>query len=275
MINGGAKFFYQNYALKKLGASATATSNPNAAKYILNNDLYTIWESLLSNDTITETIVITLPFSKTIDRLFLVDMNFKQFNVKYYNGSAYVDFTNVIGVNGVSTSEINETVYDKDSAYYEFTPVSTTMIQIEVLKTQTVNAQKYLARFVATQEIGTFQGFPRIVPSLSNNSIKQTAISNKIFLEKGFETTDIKITFKTHPYQNDENIVQALFSSIDPFLVWICGGRTGNTYFKIDQRNWELKDLVQMQLTNEIKNEFEKGVYLLGINKGITLEEHV
>ena len=70
MINGAVKFFNVNYALFKSGGVATASSNDDAVKYILDVSRYTQWESIGSNDITTETVTITLPSSKLVDRLF-------------------------------------------------------------------------------------------------------------------------------------------------------------------------------------------------------------
>jgi hypothetical protein len=202
-------------------------------------------------------------------------MNFKEFSVKYWNGSSFVDFTNVIGVNGEAKSGINETDYAYSTGYYEFDSVSSSQFQITCVKTQTANEQKYLTQFIATLEIGTFSGFPRVSPESNRNETKAKMLSRKYLVQKTYETNRIRINFKTHPYQNDLDIIDTIFDREDPFLVYPCGGRTGEQYFKVSQKNWRLDDIYNMQLTGRMKNEYEKGVYLLGFNKSIILEEHI
>lgn len=274
-IKGGVKFFDINYALFKFGTTASASSNDEGINSILDVSRYTQWESVGSNDLTTETITINFPRGLDIDRLFLVDMNFKEFNVKYYDGLSFVDFTNIVGVNGVEYATITETIFAEDTAYYEFDSVNTTSIQIQVTKTQSANAQKALTQFIATQEIGTMEGFPRLRPDSNRNETKAKALSRRYVVQKTYETNRIKLTFKTHPFQNDVDICENLFNREEPFLVWPCGGRTGEQFFKISMMNWRLKDIYNMQLTGRMKNEFERGVYLLGFNKSLTFEEHV
>lgn len=275
MVNGGCKFFNINYALFKNGGSATASSNSDTANSILDISIYTQWISNASNDLTTETITISLGNDYAIDRLILADFNFKEFTIKYNNGSSFVDFSNVIGVNGATSAIISETAYSYDSAYYEFDEVTTDEIQIMVTKTQVADAQKELTTFIATKEIGTFEGFPRIRPDAQRNEQKSLVLSKKYIVQKTYETNRIKMTFKTHPFQNDLDIVENIFDREEPFLVYPCGGRIGANYFKVDMKAWGLKDIFNMQLVGRIKNEFEKGVYLLGFNKSLTFEEHV
>lgn len=274
-ISGAAKFFEQNFALFRDGGTADASSNADAARFILDISRYTQWESIGSNDLTTETIIVNLKSAKLVDRLFLIDMNFKEFNIKYDNGSGYVDFSNVVGVNGAESSTISETDFEFDTAYYQFDPVTTSRFQITCNKSQVENAQKFLSQFIATKELGTFEGFPRIQPSSTRNETKAKALSRRLVVQKTYETNKIKITFKTHPFQNDLDIVEELFNREETFLVYPCGARSGSIYFKVDQMNWRLKDIYNMQLTGGLKNEFEKGVYTLGFNKSITLEEHI
>jgi hypothetical protein len=274
-INGAVKFFDQNFALFRSGGTADASSNDDAAKFILDISRYTQWESLGSNDLTTETIVVNLKTSKVVDRLFLVDMNFKEFQIQYDNGSGYVDFTNVVGVNGVESSSISETDFAFDSAYYQFDAVTTSRIQITCLKTQVANVQKYLSQIIITEEIGTLEGFPRVQPESSRNETKAKALSRRLVVQKTYETNKVKITFKTHPFQNDLDIIEELFEREEPFLVYPCGGRSGSDYFKVEQMNWRLKDIYNVQITGKLKNQFEKGVYTLGFNKSITMEEHI
>jgi len=274
-VTGGVKFFDKSRALFKDGASATATSNDDSVKNILSVNRFTQWESIASDDTITETIIVTFKSSKTIDRIFLVDMNFKEFTVKYHNGAIFVDFTNVIGVNGALTANIAETIYDKDTAYYEFDSVTTGSIEITCLKTQVVDAQKFLTNFFATVELGTFTGFPRVQPTSTRNETKTKALSRRFVIQKTYETRAIKINFKTHPFQNDLDIAEALFDREEPFLVWPCGGREGTDFFRIEQDVWRLNDVLNMQILGKNKNDYEKGVYVLGFNKSLSMEEHV
>lgn len=274
-ISGGIKFFETNYALFKKGASATASTNDSAAKSILDTNQYTQWESIGSNDLTNETIEITLPSESTIDSILLRDFNFKNFSVKYFDGASFVDFSNVVGVNGVESASISETSFAYDSGFYQFDSVSTTKIQIVCSTTQIANTQKYLTNFFATKEIGTFLGYPRVNPTVDRNERVVRSLSGKAVVQKSYMTNNMSINFKTHPYQNDIDLLNILFNREEPFLVYLCGGRTGSNYFKIEQINWRLRDMYNMQIVGSMKNDFEKGVYILGVNKTIKLEEHV
>lgn len=274
-VTGGIKFFDQSFSLFKRGTTATATSNNDGVNAILDISRYTQWESVGSNDLTTETLVITLRDEIEIDTLLLTDFNFKNFNIKYNSSGSFINFTNVFGVNNTSSANISETDFSYSSAFYTFDAVTTTQIQIECDETQISDAEKFLGQFIATKEIGTFLGFPRINPESDRNETKAVTLSRRYIVQKTYETNKIKINFKTHPYQNDITIVENLFNREDPFLVYPCGGRTGENFFKVSQKSWKLDDIFNMQIIGKIKNDFEKGVYTLGFNKTLTLVEHI
>lgn len=274
-VTGGIKFFKRNFSLLKDGATATASSNTEGVKYLLSPVRYAKWISVGSSDATEETITITFPSSKTIDRLFLLGFNLKEFDVKYFDGLSFVDFSNVIGVNGVEQSTINETNFSFDSAYYEFDSVTTSQVQIKARKTQVADEEKMITTFVSTMEIGTLEGYPSISSSLSNNEKRSKALSQRFVIQKTYETVSFQLGFKTHPFQNDLNIMEELFESIDSYLIFPCGGRTGSQYFKIDQKAWRLDDLFQVQNRGKFQSNFEKNIYTNGFNKSVTFEESV
>lgn len=270
-ITGGVKFFDRNYALFRDGGRASATTNDEAADFILDVSRYTRWESINSNDSTTEIITINLGEEKTVDRIIIARHNFKSFNIKY---NAAVDFTNVSGLDGDLAGGILETTYDKDTAYYKVDPVTVSSITITVHTTQVADEQKYLGEFIATTEIGTFKGFPRVQNVKHNRNIKATkALSGKNVIQKSYETTTFNIRFKTYPVQSDIDIVEICHEREDSFLVWLCGGRYGEEHFTIEQRGWRLRDIYNMQTSRPIDANYEKGIYQNGANTRLSLVE--
>ena len=270
-ITGGVKFFDKNKALFRDGNTASASTNDAAAKFALDISKYTRWESIASNDTIIETITINFRSVQIIDRLILTEHNFKEFTVKYNGG---LEFTNVSNLDGDLVGGISETTYDKDTSYYKFDSVSVSSIVISVTTTQVANAQKYLTQFIATTEVGTFAGFPRIQNVQHNRNIKGSkALSGRNVIQKGYETTTFRMNFKTYPVQADIDIVEGLHEREDSFLVWLCGGRYGAEHFTIEQRGWRLRDFYNMQVSRPLSANYEKSIYQNGVNTTVSFLE--
>lgn len=275
-ISGGIKFFDRSKALSRDGATITATSGDDSSIYTLSLNKYIGWTSVGSTDATTETLNIDLITSKTINIILLVDHNFKEFTVKYWNGSTYVDFTTVTGIDGTLGGGISETSFSQDTAYYEFDEISTTKIEITITKTQTVDAQKSLIYANITSEIGTFDGFPNVNNvSHSRNSRIKKSLSFKDINQKSYETVAISMDLMRYPGQNDIDIIDILHTLDETFQIWLCGGRYGTTYFRFAQRGWNLKDIYNVQMIDDLGATYADNVYVHGVNKTLTVNEAV
>ena len=279
-ITGGAKFFQPSLCLSANGATAVASNGSSSAIYCLDLNPYTYFYTVGSSDASTETLTISFNGNQTISRLLLLDHNFKQFGIKYLNGSgSYVDFTNVVGLDA-TIGTISETVFSDSSAYYEFDAVSTSGIQVTVSKTQVANADKYLAGLIATTEIGTLAGYPTITPIIPDrNSKVAKTLSGKVAVQKSDESTSFMLQFKTYPssvaYNVDIDLMMTLNDQDAPFLAWLCGGRRGSTYFNYTLRGFRLKDVYQMHIKSALNLQYTANVTKNSLNCQVDMAESI
>lgn len=276
-IGGGIKFFNKNKILEVDGATiASSVSGDILAEYAIDKNPITFWTSIGSSDATTEELIVQFT-SQTFDRLILQNHNFKGFNVQYWSGAGYSHFAAVVGLDG-ALSNITETAFADDTAYYEFTPVTTTRLRIQCNTTQVANAQKFISQIIFTEELGTLSGYPIIKsPEHSRNERVKTALSGKAIVQKGIDSFGVVLDFDRYPSNNAEDItlMMELFDSEDPFLVWLCGGRRGTTYFRHTARGFRLRDVYQMQATGKFKPEYYKGIYTNPLGLEVKLVEHV
>lgn len=267
-ITGGQKYFKENKS--KTGSATSSVSGAASVSNILDSNMETYWRSVGSSDSITEEITITFSGSKTIDRILLVDMNWKEFNIQYDAGGVWTSFSSVVGLDG-STSGISETAFADTTAYYEFTSVTTGSIRIQVTKSQVVDAQKYLNQCICTEELGTFVGYPVVSGiTLSRAQKNKMTLNGKFSVQKSLETLGYKLKFVDYPslsaYNADVDLMLTLMDSEDPFLVWLCGGRRGTSYFKYPLPGFRLNDVKQMQIGKAYKMSYSKNIYVNQIN---------
>lgn len=277
MISGGIKFFTKSRCGYADGATMVATSGNDSANYALDRNPISIWRSVGSVDTITETLIVNLSGNLQINRLFLVDMNWKEFSVKYLSGGSYVNFTNVVGISG-SQASVTETAYARDTAYYEFDAVTTTSLQIEVTKTQVVDKEKYIAMIIATLELGTLEGYPKIKkPVIDRNVRKQEVLSGRSLVMKSETSFSVDLDFDSYPARLTADIDLAfyLFDSEENFIVWLCGGRVGTPYFKKQMWGYRLKDVYTVQVVKPIQPVYSNNTYVNTVNFSLALEEAV
>lgn len=271
-ITGGIKFFARSSALFKDGTTAVASSNSASANNILTNRQLTYWQSIGSDDTTTETITITYNQSVTIDRVFLNRINFKEFTVKYDLASVWTDFTNVVGLDGSLGGGITETAFSDETAYYEVTSVSTTGIQITATKTQTADQEKIIYNLFTTAELGTLQQYVKVSPlPFSRKPRVSETLSGLANVQKGYETVAVSLAFGNHPSQSDMNLLTTLYNRDKSFLVWLCGGRRGSTYFRFDLKGYGLRDVFNMQVPGGINPSYPGSIYVNAPNNSIAL----
>jgi len=273
-LTGTIAFYLKNKGLLVDGSSIVASTGTDTANYVLGTNRYLEWESVGSDDTTTETLTITFPSSQTIDRIFLVDHNFKEFDIMYDVASTWTDFTTVVGLDGALVGGVSETTFDKDTAYYEFDSVTTTMIRIRATKTQVADEEKTLRTFIGTEEIGSLTAFPLVKNSFTRNSRINKTLSGRSSVIKSYDVINrINLSFQSNPYQNDQDIIETLYDSDFPFLVWLSGGKYGASenpdctgtpdWFKIQQKGWDLKDIYQVNTDGQIDPNFFKNIFRL------------
>lgn len=283
MITGGSKFFNTSLCLAANGAtgSSAPSNGSSTVQYCLDRNPYSYWYTSGSNDATTEVLTIFFPTSSLISRLLLLDHNFKNYTIKYLSSGVYVDFTAAVGLNGaLSLGKIAETGFSDSSSYYEFDPVTTNSIQISISTTQVTNADKFLNTLIATTEIGTLAGFPTIkqVTVDRNSKIKKT-LSGRFSIQKADETAAFQLSFKSYPsatvYNVDIDLMMSLHDLDVPFLVWLCGGRRGPTYFNYTLRGFRLKDVYQMQLDKALNLSYTQSVSKNSLNAEVSFQESI
>ena len=199
-ITGGLKILKRSKALFEDGVTMAATSGTGSESRALDRNRFTFWRSVGSSDSVTETLILTFPSTTTIDRIFLVDHNWKSFTVKYDSGGVFVDFTSVVGLDGALGGGISETTFADNTAYYEFDSVSTTRLEITATLTQTADEDKYLNQLMATEEEGTMVGFPEIKGfTWSRNSRVKKMLSGRSLVQKSEESIKFSLDFKNYP----------------------------------------------------------------------------
>lgn len=275
-ITGGIKFFEKSMALGTDGASAVASSGTVTALRALDRNPFTIWKTQGSSDAVNETLTITFAEEKTIDRLFLLQHNFKSYSVKYDVAGVPTDFANVLGLNGEIKSGITETTYSRNSSYYEFDPVTTAEIVIECDETQIPDEEKRLATCVPTTELFTLAGYP-IVSNIvtSRNQQTRTTLSGRTYVAQSFQTFRVDLDFKDYPSSFTADLENAisLYDRETSFNVYLCGGRDGSTYFNTPLSGFRIQDLIEVRIVGDLQNTYSDNYYKGLANIKLRLEE--
>lgn len=278
VLTGHPKIFNASMCLEVDGASILASSGDASSSYAIDRNPDTYWTSVASSDVTTETITVTFSEDKTIDSLLFLDINWKGFVVKYDNGGTWTHFASVFGLDG-SKSNITETTFADDTAYYNFTEVTTGSIQITITTTQTANEEKYCSQIIATNEIGTFLGWPLVDDiTFDRNSRVRKTLSGKVSVQKSLESFSCNLKFQNYPststYNADIDLIMTLHDQEDPFIIWLCGGRR-STYFNYILRGYRLRDAITVQIVNELNLSYTDNILKNPVNASVELVEHI
>lgn len=256
-------FFKKNLADQSVpGISATASNGAAYASNALGRARLSAWVTTGSNDATTETWTLTWLDNQSFSQIILNKHNFKSFTVKYWNGSAWTDFS----------APISETTNTETTNRYSFTAVSTKQVQISVTTTQTVNADKYLFQFIATDVLAQLVGWPVIqAPTFTRNRVLKSMLSGKSMLTLNVGGYKATLTVKEWSNATDLTTVEALFSSTQGFLFWPCGG--DEAQFKSVRQGYRLEDIFLMQCANDYVPEYADGQYQRGLKITMQLVE--
>lgn len=276
-VSGGVKFFSRSQCLFQDNAAINASTGQSSADRCIDRNTISYWRSVGSDDSITEELEIVFSSNQTFDRILLQDHNFKSYNIKYFSGGMYTDFTSVVGLSG-SLASLIETVYDQDTSYYEFATVTTSKIKIQILSTQVADSDKYLNQVIACTELGTLIGHPEISGiSLDRQMRNEKMLSGRIISMKSDEVFEVDLNFKNYPasLEADIDLMFRLHDSDETFLIWLCGGRYGSSYFRKQLKGYRLRDIIPVQMSAPLKPIYSNNVFVNSVNFSAQFKEAV
>jgi hypothetical protein len=247
-----------------LNVVATASQGSTYAPFVLNRNNNSAWVTTSSVDADNTYLDIDMIDYKTVTDVFLLKHNFKNFTVKYWNGTAYVDFSPAIA----------ETTCTAESSHYSVASVLTSKVRIQIYGTQTANQDKYLYQAVLTELIGQFAGWP-VIRDLkhSKNKITSKMLSGKNNVLQNVSGISCTLKYDSITSDADLLIIEDLYEQPEGFLVWLCGG--SESQFKTVRQGYRLEDLYLMKCQDDYVPEYNSGVYVLGVSLDIKLVEVV
>lgn len=242
----------------------TATQANTYVNYLSDRSTDTAWMTTSSVDADNTTITFDMVDEYELTDLILVKHNFKAYTLKYWNGSAYVNFS----------TPIAETTNTLETTRHSFTKVATTKLQLIIQGTMVANSDKRMFEFIATKLIGQLEAWPVINdPVVSRNKQKSTMLSGKRSVRENIGFFSCKLQVKILRSDADLDIIETLYDSNNGFLVWLCGGVTSQ--FSSVRKGYRKEDLFLMKCEDEYKPEFYKGLYQSGIDFQMKLVEVV
>lgn len=242
---------------------SVATSAGDTITDLLRNRKNTSsWVTTGSDDTGNTTLIVDWSSARDIDHIILVNHNFKAYTIKYWDGATYTDFPSAI-------SSTNDT---ETTTKYEVTSTSTSKIQIIITGTQIADSEKIMAQLIITEELGQFDGWPIVSnPTLSKNRQITTMLSGKKNIVDSVGFFSCSLSVENLKNDADLTLIESIYNRPEGVLLWLCGG--DEAQFSSVRQGWRKQDLFLVRPSDELNNEFSKGLYVTGIKVQITLQE--
>lgn len=242
--------------------SVASDTGVDIADFVRNRNNRSAWVTTGSTDSGTTTLTVDFGDYETVGHLIFIKHNWKSFTVKYWDGFAYQDFS----------TPISETVNSDTSTYYNFTEVSASKLQIIITGTQIADSDKELYQLIVGEELGEFEAWPEIKrPTHVSNKKKNLMLSGKMNLVEPIGRFSVQLAVKFWNIDADLSIIESLYFSREPYLIWLCGG--DENQFSTKRIGYRMEDIFLMRPTNDYVPEYVKSVYTNGLKVTIKLDE--
>lgn len=244
--------------------AVAANSGQDIIDFVRNRNNVSAWVTTDSTDAANTQLDVEFGVGRDLSDIILVKHNWKAFTIKYWDGSAYQDFSTAIA----QTNNTDETTH------FHFTAVETTRIRIIITAAQTLNADKELYQLICSEQIGLLNGWPIIKnPSHDRNKKISKMLSGKINMieSTGSFACDLEVT--NWKDQSDLSVVENIYFRREGVLLWLCGG--DEDQFAMELSGYRLEDIFLVRPTNSYEPEWAKGIYTSGVKIKIALQEAI
>lgn len=255
-LNKNAADFSNTYV------TATASEAPDFASSVLDRSNDSAWVTSGSVDANNTTLTIDMVDTNYISDIILIKHNFAAFQIQYWDGTTYQDFTSPINVTGVT----------KDFSYFEVQGVFTSKLKLTIFGTQVPNSDKFLYQFIMTSKIARLNGWPIQTPVFDRNIQSDPMLSGKVALTTNIGAYSSKLTVSCWNDSADLDAVEALYDSPEGFLVWP-GGGVDTQFASGPRRTWRPEDIYLCRCNNAFSPEPYNGLYFAGWKIEIDLIE--
>lgn len=250
------RFFFKNKAdFSNPMARAEASEAGDFAFRVLNRSNLNSWRTTGSQDTNNTTLEVFFGEPRNIDTLILAKHNFKSFKIEYWDGDQYLDMPTPIDISDFADS----------TSFFQFAKTAMESIKITIRGTQTPDEDKFLHQFIATEELGRFNGYP-VISNVRHAQNKQlsTMASGKANMNKNLGAFSCEMSVQLWKDTDDLALVTKLYKSTEGFLVWPCGG--DEQQFVAPVEGYRKEDIYLVQCANDHSPNFYKGIYSAGLH---------
>lgn len=273
MCSGQVSFYEKNYIdLSASGVefiiddSEASNFGEDFVSYVRNRNNDSGWATTGSNDAGNTTIEVTWADDRVVNALFLVMHNFKSFTVKYWDGSAWADFS----------TAINETSNTDATTYFNFDNVTTSKLKIVINGTFVADEDKFMRQLIITKLMGDgqFEGWPQIKsPEIRLNKIVNKALSGKVSVADQTQAFSCELAVSNWNSDRDLTIVEEIYFKREGVLIWL--NADTSEQFSSLRIGYRPQDIFLIRPINEYRPEWAGYLYNTGMKINMKLSEAI
>lgn len=202
----------------------SVNSNTVTAEFIISPDVRKQYVSSgYADDSLTSSITITFDSTQTVDRISLLEMNGKKFNI-YYNGAT----ANAFALTGPTTTSQFIT-NSLSSMYLQCTPVACLSVTFDIYSTVVANSEKAIGHIILSENEFSFPKIPAsggYTPLLKSKEFSHELSdggNRSHFVQTKW---DIKMSYKyiTQSFRDD---LKDIYDTREPFIFVPFGTSSG------------------------------------------------
>ena len=269
----GVKFFKKNKidldftdAFITITDGVATNDGQDFADFLRNRDNTSGWMTTDSTDAANTEIEANLGApgnAKDLDKIILVNHNFKAFTIQYWD--------DILLVWTAFVPAINETVNTDTTTEFTFASVNTSKIKIVIDSTQIVDDDKRMTQLIMTELIGELITQPIIQPKIDRSRKVTKFLSGRVFVTRSVPSFEVKIKMNNVTSDADLTLVETLFASFESFLVWLSGGDIAQ--FDSLRIGYRLEDFYLVNVDAEYMPQYEESRWKFGVPINLGLQE--
>ena len=242
----------------------TSTNNGQAiVDFIRNRSNSSAWVTSGSSDAANTQLLFELGGSFRVSKILLIEHNFKDFLLEYWDGGAWVTIENVTSNTSATTfHETTETLSDK--------------LRLTIYATMIADDNKKMFQTIITRNFmsGQLESWCEVSGTYDQNKKVNNVLSGKANITQsvGAFTVDLKVKAVTS--SNDLELFQEMYERYyEGFLMWVSGGEEAQ--FTYAGKLWRNKDIVLVKPINEYTSSWLDNIYKTGNPINIRLRETI
>lgn len=249
--------FYKNNLVNSTNSFVFTSALTAGAQYLYDENDSTKLNSVASSDTASEVWEFHFTGAQTVSAIHIANHNWKDFGIKYYSSTAFVDFSTTIA----TTTNSGTYTYIGDLNR------QTTAIQFNINKTIVADQEKSAGGIRILNKIGEMSRNPVKADIQYHENAKNYYTDSKenVFVLFGV-STKLDLEWKNLPAADIEILETCKYLG-EPFYVYPCGGS-----YCSDVRGWRLKDIILCNYTNPFDPKIADNLLANGEDIKVKLE---